>query len=300
MHNAEAAACYSTCIALRPDFAWTWYNRGLAYYKLNEQKKAVADLDRALALKPDLADAYLFRALAREGLHDYGGAVRDYTRALDHGSSVTQVYFLRAVAREKAGDHEGAKGDREEGFRRTPEDEGSWIARGMARLPQDPKGALADIETAVKLNPRSLAALQSKAHVLADWLHRDRDVVTTLDRAVALYPENVLPRAGRGVSLARLGELDRALADAQEALLLDTKPPNLYQVACIYALTSRKQPADRLQAFELLSRALRGGFGLDYVDTDSDLDPIREQPEFKGLVKAARALQPAQAQPNQP
>ena len=36
---------------------------------------------------------------------------------------------------------------------------------------------------------------------------------------------------------------------------------------------------------------LRHGFGLDVVDQDSDLDPIRNDPEFRRVVKAARELQ---------
>ena len=34
--------------------------------------------------------------------------------------------------------------DRAEGLRRQPADELSWVSRGLARLPGDPKGALAD------------------------------------------------------------------------------------------------------------------------------------------------------------
>ena len=73
-------------------------------------------------------------------------------------------------------------------------------------------------------------------------------------------------------------------------LLRDTRAPNLYQVAGIYALNSRQKPEDRLQALHLLSQALRQGFGLDLVDQDTDLDPIRNDPEFRRVVKAARDL----------
>ena len=41
----------------------------------------------------------------------------------------------------------------------------------------------------------------------------------------------------------------------------------------------------------LLSSALRGDFGLQFIDEDRDLDPLRSLPEFKGIVAAARALQ---------
>jgi eukaryotic-like serine/threonine-protein kinase len=111
-----------------------------------------------------------------------------------------------------------------------------------------------------------------------------------MQQAVALYPESVLTRGGRGVLLARANQRRQALDDAQACLVLDAGPATQYQVACIYALTSKQQPDDRLQALPLLSAALRTGFGLEFVDHDTDLDPLRTMPEFQRLVSAARAL----------
>jgi hypothetical protein len=97
-------------------------------------------------------------------------------------------------------------------------------------------------------------------------------------------------RAGRGVLLARIGKRDEAHRDARDALLRDTKAPNLYQVAGIYALTAGSHPEDRREAFALLWSALKTGFGLDLVESDRDLDPVRKDPEFQRLVRSARAF----------
>jgi hypothetical protein len=61
-------------------------------------------------------------------------------------------------------------------------------------------------------------------------------------------------------------------------------------VGCIYTLTSTQCPDDRQKALPLLSAALRAGFGLEFVDHDTDLDPLRTVPEFQRMVAAARAL----------
>ena len=111
-----------------------------------------------------------------------------------------------------------------------------------------------------------------------------------LDRALDLYPDYVPARSGRGVLLARLGKRDAALSDAREALRRDTKTPTLYQAAGIYALTSQQAPDDRREALRLLAAALRQGFGFDLLAIDHDLDPIRDDPEFRDLVAAAQAL----------
>ena len=259
--------------------------------------EARADFDRTIRLAPNEAEVYMNRALAWEGLKEYARALDDLNEAIRLGIPRTQVYFMRAAVREKSGDREGAKQDREEGTRRKPADELSWVSRGLARMATDPKGSLLDFDEALKLNPLSFHALQNKAHVLGERLGNDLEAIRVLDKEVALYPDSVLPRAGRGVHLARLGKKEAALADARAALLRDTQPTNLYQVSGIYALTSKDDPKNRLRALELLSLALKGGCGLQWVDTDKDLDPIRGCDEFKKLVQAARALQPAQAKP---
>ena len=49
-----------------------------------------------------------------------------------------------------------------------------------------------------------------------------------------------------------------------------------------------QEPADRREAFRLLESALNRGFGLNLIEQDRDLDAIRDQPEFRQLVEAAR------------
>jgi serine/threonine protein kinase/Tfp pilus assembly protein PilF len=296
LQDVHAVACFNTCVALRPEYHWCWFNRGLAHLRLRNFRQAMEDFDQVVRLRPEQAEGYINRALAKEGLQKYAEAVADYTRALAQEKVSTRVYFLRAEARARAGDKPGAERDYDKGLAWEPTDEQSWVARGLARRESDPAGALADFEQALKLNPRSFEGLQNKAAILVDKFNQDAKSLQVMEEAVKLYPDSILARGGRGVLLARTGKRAAALEDAQAALLLDTSPSTLYQVACIYALTSRTEVGDRLQALHLLSSALRGGFGLDLVDKDSDLDPLRNLPEFKRLLTAVRALETDSAQ----
>ena len=94
------------------------------------------------------------------------------------------------------------------------------------------------------------------------------------------------------VLLARKGERTAALRDAEHCLGQNPGADIVYQLAGVYALTSKDHPDDQREAFRLLWLALKTGFGLDLVDADPDLDPVRKHPEFQRLVKSARALQP--------
>ena len=61
-------------------------------------------------------------------------------------------------------------------------------------------------------------------------------------------------------------------------------------MGCIYALTAKTHPEDRREALHLLWEGLRTGFGLDIVHGDTDLDALRNDQEFKDIVKDAEAL----------
>ncbi len=292
--HREARGCYTTSIALWPEFPWTYFNRGLVYLRQSEYQKAIADFNRMIQLRPHVAEVYVNRAVAWEGLKNYQAAIADLTHALELGDPCTRIYFMRAHARTVAGDKEGAKQDLAEGLRREPTDEKSWVARGWAKLSSDLPGALKDFEKAGELNPRYLPAMQNQAHALGK-LGRNQEAVAVLDREIEMYPDYVPARAGRGVMLARLHKRQAAHEDASEALRRDFGPATQYQVAGIFALTSREEPNDRSQALLYLAAALRKGFGFEMLEQDEDLDPIRDRPEFRQLVLATKTLQSAAA-----
>jgi serine/threonine protein kinase/Flp pilus assembly protein TadD len=291
-HDAQAVACYGTCLALSPDAHEVWFNRGLAQLRRGAFADARSDFDRAIELQPGVADAYFNRALARKALGDFRGAEDDCTKALQNGTAFTRVYFVRAQIRDRLGDKAGAAADRREGLEREPTDESCWNARGFARLGTDPAGALADFDRALDRNPTYRPALANKAHVLADRLDRPADAVAALDVAVRHYPDQPQLRASRAVYLARCGRRADAHREAEEALQRGTDPATRYQVAGVYALTSKTNPEDRAEAFRLLAGALKRDYGFEYLDTDPELAPVRQLPEFKELVAAAKALRP--------
>jgi tetratricopeptide (TPR) repeat protein len=281
----EARHALDTALSLRPDLSWLHFNRGALALDRREFKAALDDFNAALSAHPDDPAALVNRALARLGLNDPRGAVVDLDTALQLPSTPARAMFIRARAKARLGDAEGARRDKEAGLEREPGDVASWVARGLARLPVDPKGALADLDAALRLDPTSYDALQNKAAVLSENLGHTEEAVRVLDRAIELHPSRVRARDGRGVLLARLGRRDAALRDAQAALSLDKDPETLYRVAGIYAMTSRQQRSDRGQALRLLAAAVaRDPTWLPIIPTDPDLGPIRAQPEFLALV----------------
>jgi tetratricopeptide (TPR) repeat protein len=288
--RTQAIACYTACIALHPDFHAWYFKRGLAHLRQGQHALACADFEQAVELRPEHTDSLVNRALARLGAAQPAEAVADLSRALELGAANSRIYLIRAQAREKAGDAAGAAADRQEASKREPADDEGWVARGVGRADKDPRAALADFDRALAINPRSLPALESKAHVLAEKLGRTAEALQVLDRAVDCNPESSPIRAARAVLLARLSKGQAARREAKEALALDSSPPTVYQVAGVYALTSRQCPEDRREALALLTSALRRGYGHQLLETDRDLDALRDDPHFQQLLQATRAL----------
>jgi tetratricopeptide (TPR) repeat protein len=290
---AEAAAEYRVCIALKPEFAWPWFNRGLARMHVGLMEAATLDLSRFLELMPNQADALYQRAIAWNELGKSDLARNDLDALESAGRADAKVLFLRSRLHREAKRDDLADADFRRAMAIEPTRESDWVARGVAWLPAEPSKALADFDRALAVNPQSLGALQNRAHTLSKYLKRPDEAIAALSRAVELYPDDWRPIAGRGVLLARAGQRDKALRDAEAALRLDREPLNAYQVAGIYALTSKVVTGDRHEALRLLGDALRRGAGHDYLDIDHDLDPIRSLPEFQKLAAAVKAVREA-------
>ena len=287
----EAIDCYDIGIALDPDSPWAYFNRGLAHLAQKRYSLARTDFDAALRLRPELIEAFVNRALARMGEKDYSGAVADLTHALEAGSKSTRIYFIRSRAYRHLGRMDRAQADLQQGLTRVPVDDLSWVARAVAKITTDPEDALRDLDQALALNPRCRQALQNKAHVLAERLGRVDEAIRVLDQAVAWYPDYLPARLGRAVLLARQGKREAAHRDVAVCLTGDPPAIAYYQSANVYALTSRQEPKDLNRALQLLRTALRrdpSWFAI--LPRDPDFEPIRQEPEFRELVRAAKAV----------
>lgn len=282
---------YDTAHALMPRDPRPVFNRGVVYGLQKKHPLAEAEFTLAIAIDPDHGESYRNRGVARLIQKKYEGAEADLTAALERNVSPLQVYPLRAHVRALRDDHRGAEQDRRAANEYEPKTEGDYLARGRARLRDDPAAALADFETAALLNPASLAALQNQAHVWSDHKRDTKRALELVTRAADLYPEYAPARAGRAVLLARLGQRDDAHKEAERALAVSADPLITYQLAGVFAQSSVTKPADADRAFALLRQAIRDGFADPRtLGADPDLTPIRSRPEFAALMNALKDI----------
>jgi hypothetical protein len=65
----------------------------------------------------------------------------------------------------------------------------------------------------------------------------------------------------------------------------------LYRAGCVYALTSGQSATakeDRAKAIKYIARALKRGFGYEYVEADADLKALIGDADFTELLTETR------------
>ncbi len=110
-----------------------------------------------------------------------------------------------------------------------------------------------------------------------------------LELALQMYPRYLLqhPDESRArmfyaIDLTKVGKIDQAKEEASRAIRLSPDDPlMLYNAGCFYARLGEKS-----LAIETLQKSIRAGFeNYEWMKRDTDLDSIRNEPQFIELMK---------------
>ena len=93
-----AIAFLDRLIALRPDNAVNYNNRGLMYFRNNQLVEALGDLSLALEINPNLDSAYNNRANCYAAQGDLAEAIADYDIALDLNPGNIRAWINQGIA----------------------------------------------------------------------------------------------------------------------------------------------------------------------------------------------------------
>ncbi len=184
---AAALRAFTQALDIDPRSAHLFNNRGLAFHRLGEHDKALADFNAALRLDPRFAVAYHNRGVAHYARGDLDRAIADYDEALCLDDKAPLVYNNRGYAFFDKGQLDRAIADYDQALRLDPKFAIAFNNRGLAYLRKNKLDqAIADFSAAIKLNP---------------------------DFALAYFNSSA--------AFSRQGNTARAEADRQKALRLD-------------------------------------------------------------------------------
>jgi Flp pilus assembly protein TadD len=217
-------------------------------------RRADAASRRALELAPSLAEAHASRGLAvsLSGRFEEANTEFEMAMKLNPKSFEAAYFYARSCV---------AQG--------TNEDAAKWFERAIAVRPDD-YAALALLATAYNSLGRQ-----------EDFIQTSRRAYDTARKHLELNPDDPRALYMGAMSLTALGETDKARDWNRRALAMDPDDPSvLYNIACAFALEDQKA-----EAIATLRKAMDHGFGhWKWIEHDSDLDSLRDEPGFKELL----------------
>jgi non-specific serine/threonine protein kinase len=262
----SASEMFSSAIQKDPGYALAYAGLADCYSYLclyfggrgGHREKAQEASHKALELDPNLAEAHASRGLALSLSKKYADAEREFETATLLNPMLFEAYYFYARTCFAQGKFEKAIEMYHRAGEVNPEDYQAasleaFTYRTMKRM-DEAKGiyrrSLEAIEKHLELNPNDSRAIFLGATALID-----------------------------------LGQKERALHWVQRAEAIDPDDSYLtYGMACFY---SRIGDAD--EAIRYLEKALEVGFAhKEWIEHDSDFDPIRDDPRFKALVDGMR------------
>jgi adenylate cyclase len=254
---------FSRAIAIDPGFAlaytgladaagvlYMWYEKDEANLKRADEASL-----RALELDPDLAEAHSARGHALTLQKKYQEAEREFEAAIDLDPTLYEAYYFYGRAALMQGKYEMSA---------------QMFEGACAVRPDDYQAPL--------LVTQVYRSLGREAEVRAAYERGGRLV----KKHVKLNPDDVRALVLGAHALLESGETETANEWAKRAL---EKGPDdrgvLYNLACFYALAGENETAiDCLEKSAAVGRVTR-----EYVEHDSDLDPIREEPRYLALLE---------------
>lgn len=217
----EAVALFDRALAIKPDHAASYNNRGIALRNLGRLDEALASYDKAIRLKPDYVDALNNRGIALREQKRAEAALASYDQALAIRPAHAEVLFNRGEVLLELQRPQAALHSFESALAARPRY--AEALNGCGKAQQDLgwlTEALASFRRALEIRADHADTLNHCGTVLAD-LGRIDEALQCHERALQLAPSNARALANRGNALQAAGRMAEARQSYDQALALE-------------------------------------------------------------------------------
>ena len=211
---------------------------------------------KALELEPDLAEAHVARGIAVSLTRKFDEADKEFETAMRLDPKLYEAaYFYGRGLKSQGRNAEAAKMFERASLLR-PED---FLAPNFLSAVLDDMGLEAEAEAA---RQRALKLIEERLELNPDDLR-----ATNMGAAI----------------LGKIGDRERTIDYIRRSLAIDSEDSQmLYNIACAYSLLGMSE-----EALSSLETAVDKGFGhKEWLEHDTDLDPIRGTPRFQAIAQA--------------
>jgi adenylate cyclase len=258
----HAIQMYNRAIELDPNYAIAYAGMADTYSQMfrfvdaspENAARALDASQHAVELDPDSAEAHASRGLSLFINEKYQEAERHFETAGLLNPKLFESYFFYALSCSSQGNYEKA-----------------------ARLfVQASEVNLADYQS-----PSFLALAYTAMGRTEDAKKARHRTIELIEQHLDMNPDDTRALYIGAANLSSIGDSQRAKNWAGRAFEAGRNEPMvLYNVACTYALLGESE-----RALELLEKAVKLGWGdRAWLETDSDLDSLRDIPRFKFLL----------------
>jgi len=258
----HAIGMYQKAIEIDPKYALAFAGIADAYSHLFRYadasrvnaEKALEFSDRAIEMDPDSSEARASRGLALFINEQYEEAEKEFALAIELNPMLFEAYHYAGLAFASQGRFERAV---------------EMYVKAQEVDPTDYQCVL--------FAAQAYASLGRKH----DEMRARLASIELIERHVQMNPHDSRALCILANQLCNIGETERGMRMAEESLRRgEDQPLVLYNLACFYA---QRGEVDR--SLQLLERAVDSGWGdRAWLETDSDLDPLRADPRFTALL----------------
>jgi len=170
MNNDHTGAllAYSKALELDPLNGTNLVNRGIAYARAGDLKKAVNDYDRAAKTMSGDHRVYYNRGIAFYGLKQYAKALKDFNQAILLKPDHSRSFYNRALVYEALKNNKLAQLDYSKAIKLDPSDIQAYNNRGAVYLQQKLYAkAISDFNKIIEIDPAFSDAYLNRAGVYA-------------------------------------------------------------------------------------------------------------------------------------
>ncbi len=283
--------------------AYDYYLRGRNYmYSMarRDYEHAIRMFEQAIGVDSKYALAYAGLADAWSHLYRYAEATPENVAKANRASEQAVVldrdsaeaHASRGLALFISEKYDAAEQEFEQAVTLNPNLFEAWHYYGLACSSQGKYEKAVELYSkAVEVNPADFQVPMFLAMAYASLGRRQDEMrvrlgaLGTVERHLRLNPHDTRALYIAAQNLYRIGEKDKATALAEQAMQQGMdEPVVLYNVACLYTGLGQ---TDR--AIDLLEKAVNLGWGdRAWMENDSDLDTLHDNPRFKALLAGIR------------
>lgn len=221
----DAIGQLTASLNIEPNDQFALYHRANAYYAVGEDDLALNDAATAISREPFDTDMHLLRANILRKKGDRSGMAREADALIAANRKDTYSLVAAGKIYAAAGHQDDAMRAFDAALAIKPESY-IYLNRFSVRSKTDVAGREGDLDDAIRLDPKSQEAIETKAAFLVD--HDDwRNAAATLSSFIATKPADPRLLGRRGVVYAKMGDTSLADKDFAAARAVAKTSPEL-------------------------------------------------------------------------